>query len=130
MTVRSKEDLVYPELSYKIIGLLFKVEGELGPGHKENYYANAMEELLKKEKVNYKRELYHPLLFENKVIGKYYLDFLIDDKIVLELKKGNRFSKKNIDQVYSYLKVNNLKLGIIAQFSYDGLKFKRILNLY
>ncbi len=70
-----------------------------------------------------------PLFFKEKIIGKDFLDFLIDDKIVLELKKGDNFSRKSIEQVYEYLQATKLKLGIIAQFSSNGLKFKRIVNI-
>jgi len=59
----------------------------------------------------------------------YYFDFLIDGKIILETKVRNYFSKKDIDQLCSYLKVKNLKLGIIAHFTKTGVKFKRIVNL-
>lgn len=125
-----KTDLIYPELSYKIIGILFDISNKLGYGHKEKYYENAIEILLKENNINYKRQLYSPLKLNEKLVGKYYLDFLIEDKIALELKKGNSFNRYNIEQVFSYLKVNNLKLGIIAQFTPDGLKYKRILNIY
>jgi len=70
-----------------------------------------------------------PLAYGGKTIGRYYLDFLIADKIVLEIKKGDRFLKTNIDQVYAYLKRFNLKLGILANFTKGGLKFKRIVNV-
>ncbi|TSC75343.1 MAG: hypothetical protein G01um101430_438 [Parcubacteria group bacterium Gr01-1014_30] len=57
------------------------------------------------------------------------MDFVIDNKIVLELKKGERFSKKHIEQVYAYLKAANLELGIIAYFTKQGVRFKRIVNI-
>lgn len=57
-----------------------------------------------------------------------YLDFLVEDKIVLEIKKGNYYSKKNIEQVKQYLKVTNLKLAILANFTPSGVKFLRVLN--
>lgn len=62
-------------------------------------------------------------------LGKYFIDFLVENKIVLEIKKGNRFSRRDIEQVYAYLKLTNLKLGIIANFTNNGIKFKRIINL-
>jgi GxxExxY protein len=48
---------------------------------------------------------------------------------VLEIKSGEKFLKQNISQIYSYLKIKNLKLGILANFTKEGLKFKRIVNL-
>ena len=65
-----------------------------------------------------------PLNYKNERVGNYFLDFLIENKIILEIKKDERFSRRHIEQVYSYL-----KLGIIANFTKSGLKFKRILNI-
>ena len=53
----------------------------------------------------------------------------MEDKIVLELKTGDRFSRQDIEQIYSYLKINNLKLGLLVNFTSRGIKFKRILNI-
>lgn len=49
---------------------------------------------------------------------------------MLEIKKRDHFSKKDIDQVYAYLKATGLKLGIIAYFTKGGVKFKRVLNIF
>jgi GxxExxY protein len=69
------------------------------------------------------------VLFKGKKMGIYFFDFLIEDRIALELKARNYFSYKDIEQLYSYLKVKNLKLGILAYFGKDGVKFRRILNI-
>jgi len=123
-----RKDLFYPRLSYKIIGGLFEVHNSLGAGHYEKYYQRALANEFTRIKLSFKEQVYNPLIFKNKKVGSYYLDFLIEDKIILEIKKGDRFSKKHIDQVYSYLKSNNLKLGILANFGQSGVKFKRIIN--
>ena len=124
-----RKDLIYPELSYQIIGILFEVHNELGPGHHEKYYQRAIAKGLEKCKLSFQEQVYIPLTFKNENIGSYYLDFLIEDKVVLEIKKGDRFSKRHINQILSYLKTKNLKLGIIANFGADGVKFKRIINI-
>ena len=67
-------------------------------------------------------------IYDNKLIGKRILDFLVEEKIVVEIKKGNRFSKSHIDQVLEYLKINNLKLAILINFGSEGVMFKRIIN--
>lgn len=125
-----RNDLIYPELSYRIIGILFEVYNQLGPGYHEKYYQKAIASGFEKSELSFKREVYCPVFFKNDNIGCYFLDFLIENKIVLEIKKGDRFSKRNIDQTIAYLKANNLKLGIIANFGNKELKFKRIVNLY
>ncbi len=124
-----RKDLVYPELSYTIIGILFEVYNNLGPGHKEKYYQEAIGAALKEAKISFKQQVLSPVVFKDINIGKYFLDFLIQNKIVLEIKSGDGFLKQNISQVYSYLRSENLKLGILVNFTREGLKFKRILNL-
>jgi GxxExxY protein len=124
-----EEELVYKDLSYKIIGILFEVFNELGYGYQEKYYQLAIAKVLTKNNLKFKKELSLPIEFQKENIGRYCLDFLIEDKIVLEIKKGDKFRKGNIDQVYGYLKRFNLKLGILANFTRDGIKIKRIVNV-
>ena len=124
-----QKNVIYPELSYRIVGILFDIHNAISGGHKEKYIQNAIEIELSRSKINYKRELHCPLLFKNEIIGEYFLDFLIEDKIVLEIKTGERFNNKYIDQVLAYLNTNNLKLGIIANFTREKVRFRRILNI-
>ena len=123
-----RDDLVYPELSYDIIGCAFEVLNELGPGHLEKFYQKALSIALSGKKIEFKEQVYHTLKFKDKIIGKMYFDFLVEEKIIVELKKDNRFSKQHIDQVLTYLKSANLKLGILINFSNNGVLYKRILN--
>jgi len=127
--IRVRKDILHPDLSYAVMGVLFEVNKELGYGHKERYYENAVALGLNKKGLKYDRQLHVPLQFKGEQIGYYFLDFLIEGILVLELKQGNSFSKKNIDQVLAYLKANSLELGILAQFTADGVKYKRIVNI-
>ena len=122
--------IIYPELSYKIVGILYKVHGELGNRYQEKYYQRAVEIAFKKEKLSYQKEIAVNLEYDSENIGKYFLDFLICDKIVLELKTVNRFRREDIRQVLAYLKAAKKKLGILANFKKDSLEYKRILNSY
>jgi len=124
-----RSDIIYPELSYTIIDILFEVYKHLGSGYTEKYYQKAIALELKRCNLKHKEQVFFPLKYKNIKIGNYYLDFLIEDKIILEIKKDKNFSKRNIEQVYNYLKAFNLKLGILANFTKDGVKFKRIINI-
>ncbi|MBU3901043.1 GxxExxY protein [Patescibacteria group bacterium] len=127
--VKIRDDLVYPELSYKIVGILFDVWSNIGSNHKEAFYQRAVVKDLERAKLSFIEQLPVKINYKGDLVGKYFFDFLIDDKIVLEIKVRDYFSKKDISQLYSYLKVKNLKLGIIAHFSKTGVKFKRVLNI-
>ncbi len=108
---------------------MFEVFNKLGPGYLEKYYQRAISASLKEGNLKFKEQLYAPLIFKDTKIGKCFFDFLVEDKIVLELKTGDRFSKKDIGQIYSYLKVKNLELGLLVNFTNQGVRFKRILNV-
>ena len=79
------EKVIYPELSYKVVGVLFEVWREIGYSRKEKYIQKAIESALKKCGVSFKKELIADLKFKDDKIGIYFLDLLIEDKIVLEI---------------------------------------------
>lgn len=120
--------LIYPDLSYKIVGILFKVHNELGNKYQEKYYQRAIEVELKNQNIKYSKEIPVDLEYEKEKIGKYFLDFLIDDKVILEIKAIPRLRPRDFKQVLAYLKSMNLKLGIIANFRPEKLTFHRVLN--
>lgn len=123
-------NFLYPELSYKIRGCLFDVHNALGGGHKEKYYQKAVAQALKTKNISFVEQYYVPIKFQDILVGKYYLDFLIEDEIVLELKRGRYTSVGVINQTKQYLKALNLKLAIIACFATDAVITKRMINLY
>ena len=98
-----RKDLLYPDLSYKIIGALFNVYNNIGSGHREKFYQRAIAIEFNNLNISFGEQIYVPVKFKDKVIGKYYLDFLIENKIILEIKKGEVFLRKNIEQIFSYL---------------------------
>lgn len=120
---------MYPELSYKLVGVLFDVFNELGHGYMEKVYQKAIALRLKQAGIKFKEQLYAPVLFDGVVISKNYFDFLIDEKIVLEIKKGDHFALAHINQVKQYLATNSLQLGILAYFAPRTVHFKRIVNI-
>ena len=126
---RNKSKLVYEKESYKTIGIVYEVFNKLGYGHKEKFYQRAIAEEFKNNDTPFKQEMRVKIKYKEKELGEYILDFLVFDKIVIELKQGNNFSKQNIRQLYSYLKATNLKLGLLINFTSRGIKVKRIVNL-
>ena len=122
-------NLIYPELSYQIVGILFAVYNEMGYGYQEKYYQKAIASKLKETNIIFQEQFPAKVNFNDNIIGKYFLDFIIEDKIILEIKKLDKFLRKDIEQTYAYLKATNLKLGILANFTKRGLQFKRIVNI-
>lgn len=122
------EGLVYPDLSYKIVGIAFKVYNSMGFGHRKKYIQRAFEEELKNEKIKYIREREIDLTYNDKVIGKYFLDFIVENKIIIELKVVSNIKNIRIKQVLEYLNATNLKLAILIYFTKQGIVYKRIIN--
>jgi GxxExxY protein len=123
-----RKKLIYPELSYGVVGILYRVHNELGGAHQEKHYQRAVEEGLKKGDLRYEREIPADLEFEGAKIGKHIFDFLIEGKILLELKAIPRLGPGDFRQVLSYLRTSGLKLGILANFRGDKVKVHRVLN--
>ena len=128
MKATKNKNLIFPEQSYEIVGALFEVFHELGAGLKERHYYPAIKEALIKRGMDIKEQLHVPVQFQQNKIGTQFLDFLIDDKIVLELKVDTRFRKPDYDQIKAYLATSNCSLGILARFDADGVTFHRVLN--
>lgn len=124
-----RKDLVYPELSYKIVGILFEVHNQLGTGYPEKIYQRAVAQRLRQIHVPFSEQVPANVLDQGEVLGRYFLDFLIDNKLVLELKRNSRAPQKDMQQVLSYLKATGLHLGILADFTSHGVQYRRILNL-
>lgn len=126
--MKKEVEIIYKYLSYNIVGIMFEVFNELGYGYQEKHYERAVEKIFVERKINYKRQLPYNIVFHGEKIGAYYLDFLVENKIIVELKRGNYFSRKNINQVKEYLKATGLKLALIINFTAYGIKTLRILN--
>ena len=122
------KEILYPELSYKIIGCAFEVFNEIGGGHKELTYHKALKIAFEKALFKHEENLYWPIKFNSVVVEKGFFDFLIDDKIVVELKARDNFLKKDFEQLTSYLNNSKQKLGILIAFGIEKVIYKRVLN--
>ncbi len=120
--------IIQKELSYKIVGILFDVHTRLGNRYQEKYYQRAVAEALKENNLKFEKELEVDLKYKDAKIGKYFLDFLIEGKVILEIKTVPRLLPRDFHQVLAYLKARKLELGILANFRPESLIYKRILN--
>jgi GxxExxY protein len=126
---KAKKDIIHADLSGRVIGVIFDVYNKLGHGHAESVYQKAVSTALKLLGVNFVEQLYAPVIYEGKVVGKNYFDFLIEGIMVVELKRGNYFVRSHIEQVYRYLVSKNLQLGLLVYFAPKTVHVKRVVNL-
>lgn len=122
--------IVYKELSYAIVGVLFDVDNELGSGLQEKYYQKAIEKRFLQKGIKFRSQVPYNVALSGECIGRYFLDFLVEEKIILEIKKWHHFARRNMEQVKGYLHVTGKKLAILANFTPEGVRHIRILNLY
>lgn len=122
------KNLVYPELSYKIIGIAFKVFNDLGYGHQEKYFQRAMGLEFQKEAIKYEREREVKLNYNGQCIGKYFLDFIVENKILVELKVTPEIRHIHVMRTLEYLNEAKLKLAILIYFTKRGVRYRRIIN--
>ncbi|PJB89626.1 GxxExxY protein [Candidatus Roizmanbacteria bacterium CG_4_9_14_0_8_um_filter_34_12] len=120
-------NIIYKELSYQINGILFYVHNELGSYCNEQQYCDAIEKQLQQKSIKYEREKKLPPSFEGEE-NRNKIDFLINNKIILEIKAKRFVTREDYYQVRRYLKALKLKLGIIVNFRDRYLHPKRILN--
>lgn len=128
MATNNTNKLIHPELSYVLMGILFEIHNKLGTKYQEKHYQKAVEIKLKELKIPYQREAKVNIEFDGEELGEFFIDFIIDGKIILELKRIWKITADNIKQVLRYLKATNLKLGIIVNFRHNRLESRRILN--
>ncbi|MBI4135682.1 GxxExxY protein [Candidatus Uhrbacteria bacterium] len=124
-----RADLVEPELSYDTVGGVLDVFHELGPGLKESVYQKSVAKALRLRNIPFQQQVYCPVKYRGERVGSIFLDFLIASKIVLELKRGEYFSRAHIQQVKEYLQITGLQLAIIATITHRGVTFRRIVNI-
>ncbi|MCK4540348.1 GxxExxY protein [Candidatus Parcubacteria bacterium] len=123
-----RRELICKELSYIICGILFDVHNELGKYCNEKQYGDLLERKLSEKRIKFIRELNIPISFEGEKSNRNRVDFIIEDKIIIELKCVRAIGKNEYYQVRRYLQALNKKLGLIVNFRERYLKPRRILN--
>jgi len=125
---RINNRIIFPELSYQICGFCFNIHNKLGRYRNEKQYADALEELLKENNINYQREKAIPISFKGEKERRNIPDFIIEDKIIMDLKAKPLILKEDYFQMRRYLSSYDKKLGLIINFRQKYLFPKRIIN--
>jgi len=125
--MNENENIIYKELSYKIVELALEVHNELGCGFLEKVYENALMMLLDREKIPARQQAPADVYFQGKVIGQYFADILVDNKLILELKTTDVITNVHIAQVLNYQRATGLKLGLILNFGKPRFEYKRLV---
>lgn len=124
-----EEKYIYKEENYKIVGILFEVHKNLGKGFSEIVYKDAIEYEFLKQNIPFQREKEFSVKYKDTTLKhKFYADFVVYDKIILEIKTVDCFNNSHYNQCLNYLKISKNKLAILANFNLISLEYKRIIN--
>lgn len=120
--------ILYKEESYAVVGALFEVYINLGSGFSEIVYKDALELEFKDREIPFSREKEFSVTYKNQVLPhKFYADFVVHDKIILEIKSVENLHDKFFSQCINYLKVSDLRLALLVNFHKDLLDHRRIV---
>jgi GxxExxY protein len=123
------EEYIHKEESYKIVGIFYEVHKNLGRGFSEIVYKDAIEYELQLQNIPYQREKEFSVNYKDTILKhKFYADFVIYDKIILEVKTVECFNNAHYNQCLNYLKISKNKLAILANFNLISLEYKRIVS--
>ncbi len=114
------------ELTYKIIGCAMKVHSTLGNGFQEVIYQRALAIEMRKQGFEFERELEMPLFYEGHSIGSRRVDFLVEGKVMVELKALVKLEDVHLAQGLNYLVAYNVDLGLLLNFGAQSLEIKRL----
>ena len=124
----NEKNILYKDLSYKIIGLAMEVHSKLGYGFLEKVYENSMMLLFRREGIEAKQQAPIKVYFDGEVVGEFFADILVEDKVILELKVLDKIIDVHIAQALNYLKAIGLGLAIILNFGKKKLEYERLIN--
>jgi len=122
------DQLKHKELTGRIIGACMRVHSELGNGFPEVIYQRSLAIEFSHSNLEYDREISMPLYYQGQNVGSRRVDFLVEDKILLELKAVSEITSVHYAQILNYLKAYQLQIGLLVNFGEESLKFKRFIN--
>jgi len=124
----TEKDLKHNELTRAVIGAAMEVHSNLGPGFLESVYEAALAIELNLRNVLYERQKAIPVMYKGEKAKDFFCDFLIDGKVLVELKAIQIMTEIEEAQVLNYLKVTGLQVGLLINFGQRSLKYKRLVQ--
>ncbi len=124
-----KTKLLHEDLTYKLIGICFKIHTAIGCGFPERIYHKAIIVELKKEGLNYVTEKLTKVKYEEKEIGIFRLDLVIEEKVIIEIKAVEYMPKVFKEQLLSYLKATEYEVGLLVNFGSAKLEYERMARI-
>ena len=123
-----EEDVLYADLSYRVVAAAIAVWKTLGYGFLERVYQQALLIELREAGIHAAAEVPIEVAYRGQVVGHYAADVIADEKIILELKAGKAIAGEHVAQALNYLAATGLRLALILNFGPDKMEFKRVIR--
>ncbi len=121
-----KVSALHEDLTYRIIGAAMAVHSRIGPGHKEAIYQRALEEQFCQAGLSFEPEKNLPVYDGSRLLGYYIPDFIVENKVIVELKAFSTVPQKYLGQVITYLNHTGLPVGLLINFGERSLRHRRV----
>jgi len=121
-------EILFKELSFAIIGAAMEVHNQLGPAFLEAVYQKALAYELALRGIPFEEQKILPVYYKGQLVGEYKADFVVDGKIIIEIKSVTSLAKAHEAQALHYLAATGLQLAIILNFGAPSLQYKRIVK--
>jgi len=122
--------MLYEELTKKILEACFEVSKELGVGFLESVYEKALIIALQQKGLKVESQVPLKVLFRGVIVGEFYADVLVENKILIELKAINNLANEHFAQLINYLKATEIEVGLIINFGNPKLEYRRFNNRF
>jgi len=121
-------ELLHREETHRLIGFCMEIHRELGKGHDEVIYKDALVVELSRARIPFARELKYEITHNGLLLPHfYYADFVVWNKILFEAKAVDQLTDAHVKQVLNYLAASKLRLGLLVNFGSDSLEWKRVI---
>src|SRR5512137_529632 len=124
----NEKEYKHSDITRKIIGAAMKVHSTLGNGFQEVIYQRAMAIEMTKQGLSFQRELEMQITYDGQEIGTRRVDFLVEDKVMVELKALTALEDVHLAQAINYLEAYNLEIGLLLNFGAKSLEYRRLIN--
>jgi GxxExxY protein len=124
------KNVKYKSLTEKIIGIFYRVYNNLGYGFLEKVYENAMMIEFKRDDISAVSQYAIKVFYEGEIIGEYFTDILVDDKVIVEIKAVRSIAIENEAQLLNYLKATDKEVGLLLNFGPTPEIKRKVFNNY
>ena len=121
-------ELLYKELTFAVIGAAMEVHRLLGSGFLETVYQKALAHELRARNISFQEQVHLPVIYKGELIGDYIADFVIDGKLIVEIKAVSRLNSAHQAQAMHYLSATGLRLALLLNFGAGSLEHRRVIK--